>query len=170
MNPAGFTKKESTSVSWGDKLVGGALTSQIFVGAVAVINPTLPMTAEPQWLPMENLSSSAVTWKNPATSSHPTMLSAEVKKFQMAMFNPDMEALRDIFDIAHGFFWDVSGLTWTYEANFDNDTQSPLLFLQFDTHGMDLDEQIRREVNMHEAFAANDRWRKAKEYNVVTVV
>lgn len=104
-----------------------------------------------------------------ATTKHPTLQSEEVKKFQRLMFGADVDALQGIFDIARAKFSDIPNLTWNYQASIDRDTGEPQLFLRFDTHGMDVDAQMDREIAMHEAIANDQRLVEAKKYNVITV-
>ena len=51
----------------------------------------------------------------------------------------------------------------------DDEAMGPILFMNVHTTGMDIDEQMRREVNMREAIEHNARLSAAKHYIVLNV-
>lgn len=158
---AGYAATTATAAAW------------ITTALVASLTPSAKTPWANPWVDLLDFPVSNVTWDNLTgfqRPAHPTMQSQEVKKFQLALLDADMDALRDIFDIVQLSFSDVPGMSWSYRESRDHDTLEPQLFLRVDTHGMDLDEQMKRELVMREAIASAPRLVAAKQYHVITIV
>lgn len=147
-------------------IVWGVISASALASVAAA--PQTP--AASPWLVANDFPVSNVMWDNLSRAQHPTMQSTEVKNFQLAMFNADLDALRQIYDIVLRNFADVPGMTWSYRQSKDLETLQPQLFLRVDTNGMDLDEQMRRELVMRETIANDPRLVAAKQYHVISVV
>jgi hypothetical protein len=89
---------------------------------------------------------------------------------QSARLTADIEAIRQIHDVALARFSDLKQVTASYEFSEDFDTGKPMLFLEIDTHGMDLAEQMRREKSIFATISQNPALRAANAYNILTVV
>jgi hypothetical protein len=101
------------------------------------------------------------TWENIASAlRHPIMSYPAVQEFiQSARLTADIEAIRQIHDVALARFSDLKQVTASYEFSED-----------FDTHGMDLAEQMRREKSIFATISQNPALRAANAYNILTVV
>lgn len=136
----------------------------------AFIPSVAPTAAAWHGLSQKAAVNSETAWHERGTLEHPTMKAEAVQQFQTMMPEADLPALRAIFDLMHAQFSDVQKLSWAYQATVDSDTLAPELFLQFDTHGMDIDEQLERELKARDAMMHSPRLLLAKHYHVVTVV
>ena len=135
-------------------ITGGATAAQAWA-----ISVTAPTAARAKW---ENVASAL---------RHPIMSNPEVQHFiQSARLTADIEAIRQIHDVALARFSDLKQVTASYEFSEDFDTGKPMLFLEIDTHGMDLAEQMRREQSIFATISQNPALRAANAYNILTVV
>lgn len=135
-------------------ITGGAAAAQAWTASV-----TAPTAAR-------------ATWDNVVSAlRHPIMSHPEVQHFiQSARLKADIEAIRQIYDVALSRFSDLDQVTASYEFSEDFDTGKPMLFLEIDTHGMDLAEQMRREQSIFAMISQSPALRAANAYNILTVV
>lgn len=139
---------------------------------VAALSPVAGVALSDIWPQNLRSPSTAVKWDNVVERliSHPTMNSTQVKKLLEAMPEADVVAIRDLYDLTDHFFGDLIGLEREYEFHRDFDTNEPLLFLTIRTHGLDVDELLRREIALHEEAAKYPSLKAAANYHVISAV
>lgn len=146
------------------------LYTTMIVGAIAMGGTSFDITDVQAWLPAVGQPDSAVAWDNAVLwSQHPTLSAHDVSMFMRNMPGADLRALQSIYDLAAAAFGDIPDLHPRYRFDVDADSGRPLLFLNIDTHGMDTDEQLKREVTLHEKIFQDDSLKSALTYHVVSV-
>lgn len=145
--------------------------AKIAAVTMTIVSTFSSMASGEPWIHGSVLPETASPWDNSAaTRQHPTMTSSVVQQFMRMSPQADARALADIFDVVMAHFSDVPDLDASYSVYVDPDTEEPQLFLNVDTHGMDVDEDLRRQLLMREKIFSDDRMRAAKAYNVIAVV
>lgn len=91
-----------------------------------------------------------------------------VAKFMTVMPGADLVAVQQIFDLAIQSFHSPIGYP-VPSFDMDMEESGPVLCLDLDTHGMETDEQLRREIPMREFILQDARLKAAKQYLVINI-
>lgn len=100
--------------------------------------------------------------------SHNSAEMAKIQDFMLARPAADFRAIERIHTLAAQSFASV-GAVPSIEVRVEEEPEGPALFITVDTHGMDFDEQIRRELTMRESIWADTQLQAAKNYVVISV-
>lgn len=140
------------------------------IAAVCVMTTGTVMGAN--WGIIQPPPATVVGWDDAAQSitGHPTMCSPEVASYLQAARDEDITTLRALYDRFTAAFGDAPHLEASYRFSFDHETENPLLFLTLDTHGMDLEEVMLREMAVHELIAQDPVLKAATKNHIITAV
>lgn len=93
----------------------------------------------------------------------------KIKELLFARPATDVGAIAQIHALAAQSFATPTGGAPQIDYRVEDEPDGPALFLTVDTHGMDFDEQMRRELAMRDAIWADARLQAAKNYVVISV-
>lgn len=105
-----------------------------------------------------------------AKMQHPAMLEPEVQRFIKAASTADLEAIRELYDVAMAGFSEFPEVTSSYVFREDCDTGKLTLTLRVDTHDMDLDQLIDLELKVRQRATSNPRLKSAGEYLRLAII
>lgn len=90
-----------------------------------------------------------------------------VQSFFLMRLTADKGAILQMYELAKAQFEaNEHVLKTTFEVGAD-EISGPTLFMNIDTNGMDIDEQLRKEVEVRDVIRADERLREAKKYVVI---
>ena len=107
--------------------------------------------------------------QQPAMHAAQTALDQNVQTFVQERVGADLGAIQEMHRMAvHSFATPLGLPAVEFEASSEEES-GPVLFMTLNTHGMDFDEQMRRETALRETIWANERLREAKKYVVISI-
>lgn len=92
-----------------------------------------------------------------------------VQTFLQAHTSADLGAIAQIHALASNGFAMAPGFRPAIQFRMEQEPEGPMLFISVDTHGMEFEEQMRREMVMREAIINDERLAAAKNYVVINV-
>lgn len=119
------------------------------------------------WTLSEALPATIAYWANPVVSARQSLMNqAAVSAFLRAHSDISVETLEQVLQWVGEQFADAAR---SYSIEYDDETQQPMLWLDVETGGMDLREQIRREQELHAKLAKLPNGRALLAKHVISV-
>lgn len=100
--------------------------------------------------------------------THNSAEMAKIQDFMLARPAADFRAIERIHMLAAQSFASMDAAP-SIDVRVEEEPEGPALFMTVDTHGMDFDEQMRREQAMRDAIWADAQLQAAKNYVVISV-
>lgn len=167
----------SASEDWGDSLsaVAARWANGMLVALAVIPSVTHAGTVTLDGRSMESrlvraLPTSRSWGSQAAREVHPALRSAVLQQYLLQNASADASALCAIFDLVQSHFSGLIRLSTEYSLVADDDMGETLLSLNVDTHGLDLDRLIEREIGIRDAIAKDPSLSNAKKYLVLNVV
>lgn len=119
------------------------------------------------WSLAEPLPATIAYWANPVVSARQSLMNqAAVLAFLRAHPDISVGTLEQVLQWVGEQF---SGAARSYSVEYDDETQQPMLWLDVETGGMGLQEQIRREQELHAKLAKLPNGRSLLARHVISV-
>lgn len=111
----------------------------------------------------------AATWERVTTSYiDPVRTSVAVQQYCISAPGTDIIALRYIYEMV-AISFAGRPVEMAFELSIDFDTEEPLLILSVDTHGMDVDEILDKEIKLRQEIAQSVQLSEAKKYLTLSI-
>jgi hypothetical protein len=105
-----------------------------------------------------------------ANLQHPAMLEPEVQRFIKAAPTADLEAIRELYDVAMDGLSEFTEVTASYVCRENHDTEQLTLTLRVDTHDLDLDQLIDLELRIRRRMSSIPCLKSAGEYLRLAII